>query len=120
MTQYLSVEDLIYLCRRADIGPIRDVGLLESAAARAASTVFGAEAYPTLELKAAALLQSLCKNHPLVDGNKRIALYATSVFLWCNDLEIALTDDQAFELVMDVAAGHIDVDAIADVLKTQS
>lgn len=113
MTRYLTLEDLLYLCQRADIGPVRDLGLLESAAVRPMTTLMGAEAYPTLTLKAAALLQSLCKNHALVDGNKRIAWFATTVFLWRNGFQVRLNDDESFDLVMDVAAGELDLEAIA-------
>jgi death-on-curing protein len=57
---------------------MRDVGLLEAAAARPRATAFGADAYLGIHEKAAALLQSLARNHALVDGNKRLALAGSS------------------------------------------
>ena len=113
MTAYLDVEDLLGLVRALGAGPVRDVGLLDGAAARPRSTVLGEESYPTLELKAAALLHSIVRNHPLVDGNKRLGWLATVVFLDLNGAGVALDDDAAFELVMDVAAGEANV--VADV-----
>ena len=93
---------------------MRDIGLLDSAAARPRSTAFGREAYPTLDLKAAALLHSITGNDALVDGNKRLGWLAAVVFLDLNDFGPALTDDEAFGLVMDVAAGNADVEEIAE------
>jgi death-on-curing protein len=94
-------------------GPVRDVGLLDSAAARPRSGAFGEDAYGTLSLKAAALLHSLVGNHALVDGNKRLGWLATVVFLDLNEHATDLDDDAAFTLVMDVAAGTVDVEHIA-------
>ena len=111
--RYLDVEDLVGFVRRLRVGPVRDVGLLDSAAQRPRSSAFGEDAYPTLSLKAAALLHGLAGNHALVDGNKRIAWLATTVFLDLNGCRSDLDDQTAFELVMDVAAGDLDVGSIA-------
>ena len=67
-----------------------------------------------MPLKAAALLHSLARNHPLVDGNKRLAWLATVVFLDLNGRAVTMTDDDAFALVMAVATGDLDVPAIAE------
>lgn len=112
-TEHLDVEDLLALVRRLGAGPVRDLGLLDSAASRPASSAFGQDAYPTLALKAGALLHSIARNHALVDGNKRLAWLATVVFLDLNGHEVSLTDDEAFQLVMDVAEGTADVEEIA-------
>lgn len=111
--RYLDLEDLLSMVRALGAGPVRDVGLLDSAAARPASSAFGQDAYPTLEGKAASLLHSIARNHALVDGNKRLAWLATVVFLDINGSEPDLTDDDAFTLVMDVAKGVLEVDEIA-------
>jgi hypothetical protein len=66
--RYLTVDDLLVLCDELGGLQVRDVGLLESAAHRPSATVFGDEAYPDIHVKAAALLQSLVRNHALVDG----------------------------------------------------
>ncbi|MGH3412981.1 MAG: type II toxin-antitoxin system death-on-curing family toxin [Marmoricola sp.] len=111
--EYLDLQDLLVLTHDLGAGPVRDPGLLESAAARPRTTVFGEDAYPTLELKAAALLHSICKNHALVDGDKRLAWHATTVFLALNDVRVHNSHDDAFELVMAVAEGSLDVPDIA-------
>lgn len=116
--EYLTLEDLIGLVRRLEVGPVRDVGLLDAAVARPRSSAFGADAYPSIALKAAALLHSLVRNHALVDGNKRLGWLATVVFLDLDDHPVALDDDEAFELVVDVAEGKLDVEDIADRLAT--
>lgn len=112
--EYVSLEDLLGLVRRLGVGPVRDVGLLDAAVARPQSSAFGSEAYPFIELKAAALLHSLVLNHALVDGNKRLGWLATVVFLDLNDRLVELDDDEAFELVMDIADGKLEVDEIAE------
>jgi len=107
---YLTLAELIHVAERT-LGsevPVRDPGLLQSALARPQATAFGADAYATLEEKAAALLHSLARNHALVDGNKRLALAGTIAFLGVNGRRLTLTNDQAYELVMDVAAGELD------------
>lgn len=106
---------------REGIGPIRDEGLLESAVARPSTTVMGSDAYPTLHLKAAALLHSVCLNHPLVDGNERLSALLAVMFLCVNGEELVLTNDELYDLTMAVAAGELrDVDQIASRLRTQS
>ncbi len=110
---FLTIEDLVDLIRRLEIGPVRDIGLLHAALTRPQSSAFGADAYPSIELKAAALLYSLVWNHALVDGNKRLGWLATVVFLDINGRSVDLEDDEAFELVMDVAEGRAEVKEIA-------
>lgn len=111
--EYLDIEDAIAIIRRLDIGPVRDLGLLDSAMSRPRSSAFGEDAYPTLALKAAALLHSLTNNHPLVDGNKRLAWLCTVVFCDLNGFAPALEDDAAFDLVWDVASSPIELEEIA-------
>jgi len=77
--EYLDLDDPLGLIRMLGIGPVRDVGLLDSALARPRSSTFGEDAYPTTTLKSAALLHSIVNNHVLVDGNKRLAWFATVV-----------------------------------------
>jgi death-on-curing protein len=115
--EYLDLEDLLTMVRRLELGAVRDPGLLDSATARPRSSAFGRDAYPSLALKAAALLHSLARNHALVDGNKRLAWFATSVFLDLNRQLTELDDDDVFELVMKVAEGTLEVEQIADHLR---
>lgn len=100
------------IIERRGWGPVRDVGLLDSALARPAASAFGEDAYPTFRRKAAALLHSLAGNHPLVDGNKRLALHLTHLFAYMNGADLALTQDQAVDLIVDVAKGLDDLDVI--------
>lgn len=116
-TEYLSLEDLLDLVNELGTGPVRDLGLLDSACHRPQATFFGQEAYPTLAAKAAALMHSLAGNHGLVDGNKRLALLATAVFLRINGHVLDSTDDEAFDLTMSVADGQLDADGIRERLR---
>ena len=120
---YLTLADLLHVAERTlpgDVG-VRDYGLLQSALARPQATAFGSDAYPELEEKAAALLHSLANNHALVDGNKRLALAGTIAFLGVNGRRLTLTNDEAYDLVMNVAAGGLDdISAIAATLRAGS
>ena len=111
---YLTVEDLLEIAAGV-IGEvtIRDVGLLAAAAGRPQLTVYGDEAYPSFDEKAAALLHSLVRNHALVDGNKRLAWAATRVFCILNGRDLAYTVDDAESLMLAAAAGDLDVPQIA-------
>lgn len=114
---YLTLPELIHVAERTlkDGVLVRDHGLLESALARPQATVFGADAYGSVEEKAAALLHSLARNHALVDGNKRLALAATIAFLGVNGRRLTLSNDQAYDLIIAVAAGELDdIPTIAD------
>jgi len=106
---YLTLAELLHVAERTLGGevPVRDHGLLQSALARPQASAFGSDAYPTLEEKAAALLHSLARNHALVDGNRRLALAATIAFLGINGRRLTLTNDEAYHLVMEVAAGQL-------------
>jgi death-on-curing protein len=116
--EYPDLDDIVGLVRALGVGPVRDLGLLDSAMARPRSSAFGEDAYPTATLKAAALLHSLASSHALVDGNKRLAWLATVVFLDINGLAPGLDDDEAFDLVWEIASTSIDVEGIARRLHT--
>lgn len=115
--EYLDLEDVVEIVRILGVGPIRDVGLLDSALNRPRASVFGDDAYLTFDLKAAALLHSLTKNHALVDGNKRLAWLSTVVFCDLNGFSPDLSEDEAFELVWEIASSDIDVVLIANRLR---
>jgi death-on-curing protein len=112
---YLTLPELIYIAERATGGEvvIRDIGLLESAAARPRASAFGSDAYPDVHAKAAAMLHSLARNHALVDGNKRLALGALIAFYGINGYRLTFTNDAAYEFIMRIAGG--DLDAVADI-----
>jgi death-on-curing protein len=114
--EFLDLDDVIGLAilLLGDPAPIRDMGLLGSAVARPQTTAFGDDAYPDIWTKAAALLQSIVKNHALVDGNKRLGWLTTAVFLQINHVEISLANnDDVYDLVIDVAAANPSVGDIA-------
>ena len=118
--EFLDLDDLLDLARilLGDSPPIRDVGLLASAVARPQTTVGGEDAYPTIWLKAAALLQSVVGNHALVDGNKRLGWLSAAVFLELNDASVAAaSNDDVYTLVMKVAQSGLALDDIADRLR---
>ncbi|MFS8202716.1 type II toxin-antitoxin system death-on-curing family toxin [Streptomyces sp. CWNU-52B] len=111
--KYLTVQEVLDLaelaCGEQTQVAVRDLGLLSSAVHRPQSQMFGVEAYTDLFEKAAALLQSLAVNHPLVDGNKRMAWMSTVVFLDFNGTEMLDVDqDEAYKLVIEVAAGQLE------------
>jgi len=120
---FLTLADLVLIGRRATGAEIvvRDPGLLESALARPRASAFGADAYPTLETKAAALAHSLARNHALVDGNKRLTLAATIAFLGVNGRRLTFSNDEAYDFIIGLASGLFDdVTVIADVLAENS
>jgi death-on-curing protein len=113
---HLTLAELLHVAERT-LGEVavRDHGLLESALARPQTTVFGADAYAILDEKDAALVHSLARNHALVDGNKRLALMGLIAFYGLNGRRLTLTNDEAYELIIAIAAGALDdVPSIAD------
>jgi death-on-curing protein len=120
---YLTLPELLHVAGRV-LGPeaaVRDYGLLEAALARPRAAAFGKDAYPSLDAKAAALLHSLARNHALTDGDKRLGLAAVIAFCGLNGGRLTLTNDQACELVIKVAAGELDqVEEIAAILADAS
>jgi death-on-curing protein len=120
VTEYLDLEDLLAAAQAA-LGTrpvVRDLGILEAAAARPRSTAFSEEVYRDVHTKAAALLHSIVTGHPLADGNKRLGWVATRLFYRLNGLDVNAPEEPAFELVVGIASGDVrDVDAIAGVLR---
>ena len=118
---YLDLDDLLRVAE-VTLGTVdvRDIGLLDAAVARPQATVFGQDAYPTLETKTAALIHSVACNHALIDGNKRLALAAGIAFLGLNGRRLTLSNDAAYDLVMAIATGELsDVALIAERLRTE-
>lgn len=114
---FLSYAELLHVAQRAmgEAPVVRDAGLLAAAAARPQTTVFGDDAYPDLEHKAAALAHSIAHNHALVDGNKRLALAGLIAFLGVNGRRLTLTNDEAYDVIMALATGELDdVPALAE------
>ena len=116
--EFLSLEDLLDIVSALKIGPVRDLGLLNAAALRPQTTLMGQDAYPSTTAKAAALLESLTKNHALIDGNKRLGWAACSVFLSLNALPIrdTVSNDDVYELVIAVASSQITMEQVCATL----
>ena len=112
MIEYIEPEQAHAVIRRLGLR-LRDAGLLHSALARPAASMFGQDAYPSIELKAAALCSSVAQNHVLVDGNKRLSLYLTFAFLRINGCRVTFTNDEAFDLIMRVAQSHVEIGDVA-------
>lgn len=117
MTEYLEIEDALQVVDRYGFH-MRDIGLLASALARPATTVMGVEAYPQLAAKAAALLESVARFHPLIDGNRRMAWTLMVLMLWINGYRHDFSTDAAFNLVVCVAAGDVSLEESAGTIAT--
>jgi death-on-curing protein len=119
--RYLTPSELIFIngtvLNRADIASgkqkIRELERLEAAAARPESSVFGADAYPTLRLKVAALMHSLVRNHPFADGNKRTATVASIFMFRVNGARIVWNQPDALPVILDVAEGRWSLETLA-------
>ncbi len=116
MTHYLELEDALQ--QIAAVGfYVKDLGLLDSALARPKTTLFGEDAYPTLELKAAAMVHSIIKNHAMVDGNKRTSWFMLSSFLYINGYFIEMTADEGMEFTLGIATDKLSLDEAAAMIR---
>jgi death-on-curing protein len=122
MIRYLTLIEILELHRRileqsgGALG-IRDIGLLESAIAQPRMAFGGEDLYPSLLEKAAALEFSIIMNHPFVDGNKRTGHAATETFLVLNGLEISSSVDEQERLVLAIASGELEREALVEWLQ---
>lgn len=117
MTRYIELPHAVGVLNALGLH-VRDIGLLSSALARPSSSLFGVEAYPELEVKAASLLSSLSQNHPLFDGNTRFSWVLTLTFLEMNGIIIDMDVETAFDLVLRTAQGDATLEEIADAFRT--
>ncbi|MEN4040935.1 MAG: type II toxin-antitoxin system death-on-curing family toxin [Anaerolineaceae bacterium] len=125
MTHYLTPEQVLFLHSRliAETGGehgIRDLGMLLSALGRPQATFDEKELYPDLFSKAAALMDSLIRNHPFVDGNKRTAVTATALFLRANGYRLVVENDEMVRFTLACARSHVSLSEIADWFKRYS
>ncbi|MGC9397243.1 MAG: type II toxin-antitoxin system death-on-curing family toxin [Anaerolineae bacterium] len=116
--RYLTLNEILFLYRRViqesgGAAGIRDLGLLESALAQPRQTYGGVELYPSIAKKAAALGFSLIRNHPFIDGNKRIGHAAMEMFLVLNGYEIQATVDEQEQVILGVAARRMNREKFA-------
>jgi death-on-curing protein len=123
--EYLTVAEVLLvharlIQRTGGSSGVRDLGLLESALARPRATFDQQELYPDLWTKAAALMHSVIRNHPFVDGNKRTALTATGLFLRLNGQMLSATNEEALEFTRRAAIGSVETNEIARWLEEHS
>ena len=112
MTYFLDLDDALDQIHFLGFH-VRDVGLLQSSLARPNTTLYGADAYASRDLKAAALMHSIVTSHPLIDGNKRTAWALMITFVLLNGFEVVAETDDAFDFVLGVATESRDLDSIA-------
>jgi death-on-curing protein len=117
MTQYLTLEDALTQVKAFGFY-VKDPGLLEAALSRPKTTVFGEDAYPTLHLKAAAMMHSIIKNHPMIDGNKRTSWLLMVSFLWINGYQHNMTTDEGFNLTLGIAESRLELEAAATIIES--
>ena len=113
MMRYLSLAEILFLHKElistsGGSGGVRDLGALESAINQPRITFDQKELCPDLVSKAAALCFSIIKNHPFIDGNKRVGHAAMEVFLFFNGHEIKAGVDEQENLILDIASGKLD------------
>jgi death on curing protein len=120
VTKYLDSADLLMIATTVGAGDlvVRDPGLLDAAAYRPKATMLGAEAYPTLWLKAAALLDSIVRTRPLEEGNWRLGWLAVVTFCDLNGWWIDADDDAALDVIRRISRGDVPVAEVAHWLET--
>ena len=96
---------------------VRDLGMLLSALGRPQATFEEKELYPDIFAKAAALMDSLVRNHPFVDGNKRTAITAAGIFLRLNGYRLMVENDEMVRFTLACAQSHLSLDEISDWFK---
>lgn len=123
MSSYLTVEQVLFIHMRliAETGGspgLRNLALLESAVARLQATIGDDDLYPDPFTKAAALLDSLIRNHPLVDGNKRVGITAAGLFLRRNDQRLTATNAELEQFTRQAARSELAIEEIAAWLRS--
>ncbi|KJH70575.1 death-on-curing protein [Aliterella atlantica CENA595] len=116
MSDILEIHQIL-IDRLGGMSGIRDEGLLKSALSQPQATFFGELLHPTIHEQAAAYLYHIAKNHPFLDGNKRTAYGAMEAFLRLNGYNINLSDEQAYNMVMQVAQGEMSKEVLASLLE---
>ena len=125
MTVYLTAEQILFLHDRLirETGGshgVRDLSLLLSAVSRPQSTFEGRNLYPDIYNQAAALMVSLVRNHPFVDGNKRTGVVAAGLFLRINGFRLVSQQEELVAIAVRVATGRIQLDELAGWLRSSS
>jgi death-on-curing protein len=111
-TNYLLLDEVLaihadQIARYGGSHGLRDLGLLESALAMPEATFGGEDLHPSVHEKAGAYLFHLVKNHPFIDGNKRVGAMVAYVFLGMNGWRLVATEQEFVDLVIGVADGRV-------------
>lgn len=122
--RYLTIEEVVEINKRMilmysekeRVG-VKEPALLESAVFRPQQTVFGEDAYPDIYSKAAALFESIAKNHAFENANKRTSLAAMIIFLRLNGIQFKMEQKQAEDLTVDMVLGKHDFKGLVDLIK---
>ncbi len=109
--QVLLMHERLIETTGGSIG-IRDEGLLDSALSNPFQSFAGEELYPSVQAKAARLCYGLVKNHPMVDGNKRIGTHVMLVFLMLNGYELTYTQQELSDTILALASGKLSAEDI--------
>lgn len=125
MIQFLTPEQVLFLHSRliaetSGEHGVLDLGMLLSALGRLQATFGGKDLYPDFFSKTAALMDSLVRNHPFVDGNKRTAITAAALFLGVNGYRLVVENDEMVRFTLACAQSQISLDEIADWFKRYS
>ena len=115
MTRYMSLGTALELIKTVGFH-VQDAGLLNSALVRPKTTVFGANVYPDFPIKVAALMHSVIKNHPLMDGNKRTSWILMSAFLQLNNFQHNMDTDTGFDLTLGLAEDRYTIEQAAEII----
>lgn len=123
--EYLTPQQIMFIHYRlieTTGGPhgIRDLGALQAATARPGATFDRKDLYPDFFTKAATLMESLIKNHPFIDGNKRTAITAAGVFLRRNGLLVDASQEEVYRFIMEMAEGRAGHEAAEGWLRAHS
>jgi death on curing protein len=125
VTQYLSPEQVLFLHSRvvSETGGahgVRDLGMMLSALGRPQATFEDQELYPDLFTKTAALMDSLVRNHPFMDGNKRTAITAAGIFLWINRYQLVVENEEMVRFTLECAQSQLSLDKMTEWFKQYS
>lgn len=119
IAQVLAIHEIV-VNRYGGSPGIRDLGSLKASVERAKTTYSKRDLYPTIFEKAAAIMQSIIKNHPFVDGNKRTALTSAGIFLELNGWKMKNTHQEEMKFTLKIDKENLPVKQIAKWLKENS
>jgi len=103
VTEYLTTDDVVLIADELGL-VIGDLGLLAGSIARPQASAFGEDAYETLPAKIAAIVESINRTHPLVDGNRRLSWTCAVIFAWRNGWDLAADQTEIDATIRNVAA----------------